>query len=250
MEAERLQIGYGGRFMDTEFIYDDFEALSDTEFIELETEADRLMSMWEIQNLRAQLMLFHDDQHIGEKRRELMAVHHPDFDEKGLREFEAKPVVDNLEGNMLIHPAATPVIEINKTHTVARGLWWSFGMEALSKCREHPMAIISLGMMPTICVRDGKGEWKLFLRGWQRITKADLHKGWVEDMQTTNCRPPLTKEQDRKAAGKFAYGRNRIRKPVPEPPGKDTFEKYPGDLEEGWLYVNLDEEEAVCWSIV
>lgn len=228
--------------------YEDLSLLTDDEFDALESEIDRLMSVWEIKNLRATLMLFHDDQHIGEPRRQLMAVEHPDFDSAGLKAFEEKPVVDSLEGNMLIHPCTTPIIEVDEKHTVARGLWWSFGMEALSRYRETPLAMISLGMLPTICTRQSDGEWRLFLRGWQRTTKTDLHKGWIADMQPTNCRPPLTKEQDQNGAGKFAYYKDRIRKPVPEPPMPDTFDRFPGELSEAWLYCSLKPEEGGSWS--
>lgn len=229
--------------------YEDLELLDESEFAAVEKEVDKLISVWQIKNLRAELMLFHDDQHIGEPRRQLMAVNHPEFDVEGMRIFETKPVVDSLEGNMLIHPCTTPVIEISDDHKVSRGLWWSFGMESLSRYREKPLAMISLGMLPTISLREPDGEWRLFLRGWQRTTKTDMHKGWIEDMQTTNCRPPITKEQDRQGAGKYAYYKDRIRKAVPEPPMKDTFEAFPGELNEDWLYCNVKDENAASWSI-
>lgn len=228
--------------------YEDLELLSDREFEEIEAEVDKLISVWEIKNLRATLMLFHDDQHIGEPRRQLMAVSHPKFDLEGLKMFETKPVVDSLEGNMLIHPCTTPIVEIDETHKTARGLWWSFGMESLSRYREKPLAMISLGMLPTICLREPDGEWRLFLRGWQRTTKTDLHKGWIEDMQTTNCRPALTKEQDQQGAGKYAYYKDRARKVVPMPPMEDTFQKFPGELNEDWLYCRLGDRDTTSWS--
>ncbi len=227
--------------------YEDLLELSEEELSLIEAEVDTLISVWQVKNLRAELMLFHDDQHIGEPRRQLMAVEHPKFDLEALRIFESTPVVDNLEGNMLIHPCTTPVIEIDKERKVARGLWWSFGMEALSKYREKPLAMISLGILPTIAIRNEDGEWRLFLRGWQRTTKTDLHKGWVEDMQPTNCRPPLTKEQDLKGAGKYAYFKDRVRKHVPIPPMPDTFEKFPGDISEEWLHWGLEKREE-SWS--
>lgn len=228
--------------------YDDLRDLPDDVFEEIEREVDRLMSVWEVKNLRAELMLFHDDQHIGEPRRQLMATNHPAFDVEELISFETKPVVDSLEGNMLIHPCTTPILEIDGAHKVCRGLWWSFGMESLSKHREKPLAMISLGMMPTIALRQDDGEWRLFLRGWQRTAKTDMHKGWVDDMQPTNCRPPLTREQDQAGAGKYAYYKDRIRMPTPEPPHKDTFQQFPGEINEDWLYCSLHEKSS-SWDI-
>ena len=126
----------------------DFDELSDEEFEQLERRVEKLLSMWEIQNLRGQAATFHDDQHIGEQRRELKALKHPSFDVAGEMAFRAKAVVDSLEGNSLIHPLASPVIEVNDDCTKARAVWWSMGVEGLSKFREQPMAIISLGMVP------------------------------------------------------------------------------------------------------
>ena len=56
--------------------------------------------------------------------------------------------MDSLEGNSLIHPLTTPIIEVNDDCTKARAVWWSLGVEGLSKFREKPMALISLGMVP------------------------------------------------------------------------------------------------------
>ena len=122
--------------------------MSDEEFAALEIRIEKLLSVWEIKNLRGQAATFHDDQHIGERRRELKALKHPSFDVEGEMAFRAKAVVDSLEGNSLIHPLTTPVIEINDDCSKARAVWWSLGVEGLSKFREQPMAIISLGMVP------------------------------------------------------------------------------------------------------
>ncbi len=63
-------------------------------------------------------------------------------------EFRAKAVVDSLEGNSLIHPLTTPIIEVDEDCTKARAVWWSLGVEGLSKFREKPMALISLVWCP------------------------------------------------------------------------------------------------------
>ncbi|WP_102345996.1 nuclear transport factor 2 family protein [Bacillus sp. Marseille-P3661] len=212
--------------------------MSEQEFTEAELAVEKLLAVWEIKNLRGCAAIFHDDQHIGQKRRELQATKHPSVDMDAIKAFRMKAVVDSLEGNMLIHPLSTPIIEVNDDCTKARAVWWSMGVEALSKFREKPMAIISLGMVPGTHIKED-GEWRILSGAWQRTTKNEYKKGWVHDMQPTNTRPPLTPEQDRNFLGKYAYQADEIRKASPEPPTKDTWEKFPNETDDSWLYVNL-----------
>jgi len=200
---------------------DDLAEFSADELDALEARLDRQIAVWEVSNLRGQAAIFHDDAHIGEPRRELQAVGHPSVDVDALTAFRMKPVVDSLEGNTLIHPLATPIIEVDEDARRARGVWWSFGVEALSKFRETPMAIISLGMVPGTHIKMD-GEWRILAGAWQRTTKNEYHAGWVHSMEPTNTRPPLTPEQDRNFLGKFAYRKDAVRRAVPEPPRTDT----------------------------
>lgn len=216
---------------------EDLADLDEGELARYERAVDRLLAVWEIQNLRGQSVLFHDDQHIGEKRRQLHAVEHPSVDlEKLLAQPE--PLVDSLEGNSLLHPLTTPVIEVDESSTKARAVWWSLGVEGLSKFREQPMAIFSLGFVPGTHVRE-KGEWRILSGAWQRTTKNEYHAGWVHSMEPTNTRPPLTPEQDRNFLGKYAYRKDEVRQPVPEPPRKDSWAQFPDETDESWKFVNL-----------
>jgi len=215
---------------------DDLAALSDDEFEQYEAEVDRLLAVWQVKNLRGQAAIFHDDQHLGDQRRQLTATDHP-----GASEMLNEPrtaVVDSLEGNALFHPLTTPVVEVDATATKARAVWWSVGVEGLSKFREHPMAIISLGMVPGTHVVE-HGEWRILSGTWQRTTKNEYHAGWVHSMEPTNTRPPLTPEQDRAFMGRFAYRKDEVRAAVPEPPTRDTWKDFPDETDDGWLYVNL-----------
>ena len=217
---------------------EEIDMLTEAEFTQLEARIEKLLSVWEIQNLRGQAATFHDDQHIGEKRRELHALKHPGFNVEAEMAFRAKPVVDSLQGNSLIHPLTTPVIEVNEDCTKARAVWWSMGVEGLSKFREKPMAIISLGMVPGTHVRED-GEWRILSGAWQRTTKNEYHAGWVRSMVPTNTRPPLTPEEDRNFLGKYAYQKDEVRKAAPEPPRKNTWEEFPDETSADWLYINL-----------
>lgn len=221
-----------------EYTIEDIRSLSEEEFEELERRVEKLLSVWAVKNLRGQAAAFHDDQHIGEKRRELKALKHPGFDAAKEMAFRRKAVVDSLEGNSLIHPLTTPVIEVNEDCTKARAVWWSLGVEGLSRFREQPMALISLGMVPGTHVKED-GEWRILSGAWQRTTKNEYHKGWVHSMEPTNTRPPLTPEEDRNFLGKYAYQKDEVRKPVPEPPHKDTWESFLDEMDDGWMYINL-----------
>lgn len=219
----------------------DLDLLTEEEFEEMEKEIDRLMSVWQIKNLRGNAAIFHDDQHIGEKRRELNSLKHPSVNVEEMMEFRNKPVVDSLEGNMLIHPLTTPVIEVDRENEKVRAVWWSIGIEGLSKFREVPMAILSLGMVPGVHIKED-GKWKILSGAWQRTTKNEYHAGWVKNMIPTNTRPPLTPEQDRAMLGKYAYQKDEVRKAVPEPPRKDTWDQFPDETDSRWLTVNIDEK--------
>lgn len=218
----------------------DLELLTEEELSALEGRVQRLLAVWQVKNLRGCAAIFHDDQHIGQPRRELSVQHHPAVDSAKIKKNRMKPVVDSLEGNMLIHPLTTPVIEVNEACTQARAVWWSMGIESLSKFRETPMAIISLGMVPGNHVVED-GQWRILCGGWQRTTKNEYHRGWVKDMQPTNTRPPLSMEQDRAFLGRYAYRMDEIRRPVPEPPKPDTFTRYPGETNLDWTKANLEE---------
>ena len=217
-----------------DFTIEDLDLLSDEEFEQIEHSVQKLLAVWEIRNLRGRAAIDHDDQHIGQKRKELMALKHPSFDVPGEMAFRMKPVVDNLEGNMLIHPLTTPIIEVDESLTKARAVWWSIGIEGLSKFREPPMAIVSLGMVPGAHVKED-GEWRILWGAWQRTTKNEYHAGWIKDMQVTNTRPPLTREQDRAFMGRYAYQKDEVRKAVPQPPMPDTWDRFPDETDKSWM---------------
>src|ERR1700689_813393 len=97
--------------VDTDVRPDDLAHPDPAAFEELEAEVARLLAVWRVKNLRATKTIWHDDQHIGDKRREVGSVKHPSVDLDARQAMRTKPVVDSLEGNSLIHPLDTPVIE-------------------------------------------------------------------------------------------------------------------------------------------
>ncbi|MGL6198422.1 MAG: hypothetical protein ACRC3H_05750 [Lachnospiraceae bacterium] len=219
----------------------DIDQLSDEEFEKVEQLVARVTSVWKIKNLRGNKAIFHDDQHIGEKRRELSAMKHRGVDVEELLKFRMSPVVDSLEGNMLIHPLTTPIVEVDESNSKARAVWWSIGIEGLSTQRETPVALVSVGMVPGAHIVEDD-EWKILWGTWQRTTKNEYHTGWVHSMLPTVTRPPLTMEEDRKRLGKYAYRKNEVRKPVPEPPRKNTWQEFPDEMDQSWMTLNIDED--------
>ena len=61
-------------------------------------------------------------------------------------------------------------------------------------------------------------------------------------MQHTNTRPPLSDEEDASFLGKYAYRKDRARKPLPAPPDQDTFVEFPELGDDGWKYKYAPEE--------
>ena len=216
----------------------DLDLLNEDELTALEQEVARLTAAWEVQDLRGTAAVFWDDQRIGEPRRELKALKHPSADAEKELAFRSRPVVDSLEGNMLIHPLTTPVIVVDEAAHRARSTFWSLGVEGLSKFRETPTAIVSVGMVPGANVVED-GQWRMLWGAWQRTTKNEYHAGWVDNMLPSNTRPPLTPEQDRALLGRFAYQKDEIRRPVPEPPRDDTWTQFPDEADQRWQFVNL-----------
>jgi len=218
---------------------EDLADLDDHELDELEREVERLIAVWQVKNLRGTSVFWFDDQRIGEPRRELHALGHASVDAEALLQFRRTPVVDSLQGNMLVHPLMTPVVEVDERAERARGVWSSLGIEALSKFRETPTAIFSIGFVPGSHVKEN-GEWRILQGMWQRTTKNEYHAGWVRDMQVTNTRPPLSAEEDRARLGRYAYRPDEVRAAHPEPPRTDTWDEFPDETDDGWQRVNLD----------
>ena len=55
----------------------DLDSLTEKEFEKIELEIARLISAWQVQNMRGCAAVFWDDQRIGERRHELNAIKHP-----------------------------------------------------------------------------------------------------------------------------------------------------------------------------
>ena len=224
--------------MDT--LREEIAAIPEKELEGFELELDRLLGAYECINIIGIGTWYHDDQHPGELQKNY-DVSKPGEERPDFIRIPDKVVIDSLEGNTLMQPRHTNVIQVSEDGTKARALNTGFGYEALSKYRETPMAIYSVGIVPWEFMKED-GEWRRFSGGWQRVIKTNIEKGWVYDMQHTNTRPPLTPEEDANFLGKYAYKKDRARKPLPAPPDPDTFIKYPKLGDDSWKYKYIPEE--------
>ena len=224
-----------------EILREEIEAIPDEELDAFELELDRLLGAYACINMIGIGTWYHDDQHPGELQKNYDAAK-PGEERPAFIRTPDKVVIDSLEGNTLMQPRHTFVVEVSEDAAKARALSTGFGYEALSKFREEPMAIYSVGIVPGEFVFED-GEWRTVSGGWQRVIKTDREKGWVYDMQHTNTRPPLTPEEDANFLGKYAYKKDRKRVPVPAPPEKDSFVRYPEIGDDTWKYKYAPEEQ-------
>ena len=223
-----------------EILREEIAAIPAEELDAFELELDRLLGAYACLNIIGIGTWYHDDQHPGELQKNYDA-RRPGEERPAFIRVPDKVVIDSLEGNSLMQPRHTNVIQVSPDGTKARALNTGFGYEALSKYRETPMAIYSVGIVPWEFVHE-EGEWRRVSGGWQRVIKANQEKGWIYDMQHTNTRPPLSDEEDANFLGKYAYRKDRARKPLPAPPEPDTFERFPELGDDGWKFKYAPEE--------
>lgn len=94
-----------------------------------------------------------------------------------------------LEGNLLIHYLATPMIEVAGDGETARGVWRSPGIEAVRPPGGgKPMPLWSFGSYACDFIRIG-GRWKIWHLHWFRTAKCSFHDGWVDDLSMINGMP-------------------------------------------------------------
>ena len=94
-----------------------------------------------------------------------------------------------LEGNLLIHYLATPMIEVAADGLTARGVWRSPGIEAVRpRDGGKPVPLWSFGAYACDFIhRDGR--WKIWHLHWFRVVKCNYKDGWVDDLSMTFGRP-------------------------------------------------------------
>ena len=175
--------------MDTEGIAKRLEAL--------EQEVRGLRAVQEIQNLMGRYCVNHVQKNMAASV-QFYALSQPDVSveiaDRGVFVGEAAlrslfqqqfQTPDHLQGYLLHHYLATPMIEIAGDLKTAKGVWYSPGIEAVTgPDRAEPQALWSFGAYAVDFIYEN-GNWKIWHMHWFRCVKADFHKGWVDDLSMT-----------------------------------------------------------------
>lgn len=86
-----------------------------------------------------------------------------------------------VPGNMVIHMAVNPALEINKDGTRARGVWMSPGITNFPINAEmKPAAAWCWGKYDFEYIKQN-GAWKILAFRWRQIFLSRYEKGWVEE---------------------------------------------------------------------
>jgi len=152
----------------------------------------RLRSVTDIQNLMGRYTVNHTPKNIG-SHVELFAMHRADVSveigdrgvyvgAEAVRRLFQDEFAMALEGNLLIHYLATPMIEVSGDGLTAKGVWRSPGIEAVAPPDGGlPVALWSFGAYACDFVFDD-GRWQIWHLHWFRTTKCSFSDGWVNDL--------------------------------------------------------------------
>jgi hypothetical protein len=96
--------------------------------------------------------------------------------------FEVKgDIAPQLPGNMVIHMAVNPALEINKDGTRARAVWLSPGITNFPENQEMKIAAAWCWGKYDIEYVKQNGEWKILAFRWRQIFLSRYEKGWVQE---------------------------------------------------------------------
>jgi len=158
----------------------------------LEHEVFRLHAAREIQNLMGTYTVNHLPKNMHDHV-ELFAMERPDVSvevgdrgvyvgPEAVRTLFGKQFAMALEGNLLIHYLATPMIEVAGDGKTAKGVWRSPGIEAVRPPGGgKPVPLWSFGSYACDFIHLD-GRWKIWHLHWFRVIKCSFADGWVDDL--------------------------------------------------------------------
>ena len=95
-----------------------------------------------------------------------------------------------LEGVLLIHYLASPMVEVAEDGRTAKGVWRSPGIEAVLPANGgKPVPMWSFGSYAVDFIKKN-GEWKVWHMHWYRQVKCTYADGWVDDLSMTSGPTP------------------------------------------------------------
>jgi hypothetical protein len=101
---------------------------------------------------------------------------------EALRKLFGTQFAMSLNGNLLVHYLATPMIEVAADGGSARGVWRSPGIEAVVPAAGgKPVPLWSFGAYAVDFIRQNS-SWKILHLHWFRTIKCSYEKAWVDDL--------------------------------------------------------------------
>ena len=95
-----------------------------------------------------------------------------------------------LDGVLLIHYLATPMIEVAEDGITARGVWRSPGIEAVASDNDETrVPLWSFGSYAVDFIKKA-GEWKIWHLHWFRQIKCSYKDAWVDDLSMVYSQAP------------------------------------------------------------
>jgi hypothetical protein len=99
-----------------------------------------------------------------------------------------------LEGILLVHYLATPMVEVAGDGKTAKGVFRSPGIEAIaSPDGKERIPVWSFGAYAIDFIKKG-GEWKIWHLHWFRQVKSKYKEAWVEDLSMAYAPTPPAPE--------------------------------------------------------
>lgn len=97
-------------------------------------------------------------------------------------DYEVKgDIAPQIRGNMVIHMAVNPTIEINKDGTRAKAVWMSPGITNFPIDKKLTMVAAWCWGKYDMEYMKQNGKWKILAFRWRQIFLSRYDKGWVEE---------------------------------------------------------------------
>jgi hypothetical protein len=119
-------------------------------------------------------------------------------------------------GHLALHMTLNPVIEINKAHTKAKGIWHSHGFCSFVGGGSFKQ-FLCLGKYDMEYVKED-GQWKIFKFAYRLTFMCPYEKGWVEEPVAASIAGSPDNIPDKPTTYFMPYSRYRINLMQPPPP--------------------------------
>jgi len=119
-------------------------------------------------------------------------------------------------GLLALHMTVNPLIEINKEHTRAKGIWHSHGYASMGRSPK-PKQFLCLGKYDMEYVKEDD-KWKILKFAYLQTFMAPYEKGWVEEPVAASIAGSPENLPDKPTTYYMPYSQYRINVMQPPPP--------------------------------